>query len=81
MIETHVELEERQREELERLARRQGRSLSEILRRLVDEALESERARPRNPAAGLLEIAGIGRSGLGDLARRHDEYLVAETDP
>lgn len=27
-------------------------------------------------AAELLEIAGIGRSGLSDLGRRHDEYLT-----
>lgn len=81
MINAEIPFEETQHRRLRDLARERSLSLAEVVRRLVDRGLErglGETAKARGES--LLELSGIGRSGLGDLARRHDDYL-AEDDP
>ncbi len=77
MIRTQIQLEEKQYQALKELAARQRTSIAELIRQAVDEWLkkvsevpEAERRRRAIAAAGRF------RSGVGDLAEKHDEYLA-----
>ncbi len=77
MIRTQIQLEETQYRALKELAARQRTSVAELIRRAVSAWLEmaggiSEEERRRRAIAA----AGRFRSGLGDLAEKHDEYLA-----
>lgn len=77
MVRTQIQLEETQYDAIRRLAHRRHISMSETVRRLVAVGLREgldEGARPTG-AESLLRLAGIARSGLPDLGRRHDDYL------
>lgn len=79
MVRTQIQFEERQYEQIRRIAHRKRISISEAVRRLVASGFEADpevAATPR--AVGLLEVAGIGQSGLEDLGRRHDDYLAED---
>lgn len=77
MIRTQIQLEENQYRVLKELALRQRVSMAELIRRAIQAWLEtsagiSDEERRRRAIAA----AGRFRSGLGDLAERHDEYLA-----
>ncbi len=69
-----VYLEEAQSQALRRLAKDEGVSLSELIRRGVD-LLLAQVPVEKDPA---WDIIGLGSSGVRDLATRHDAYLVEE---
>lgn len=77
MIRTQIQLDEVQYRALKELATRQHTSVAKLIRQAVNWLLETsiaiseEERRQRAIAA-----AGRFRSGLGDLAERHDEYLA-----
>lgn len=77
MIRTQIQLEEAQYHALKELAARQRTSVANLIRRAVREWLEtsagvSEEERRRRAIAA----AGRFRSGIGDMAEKHDEYLA-----
>jgi len=77
MIRTQIQLEETQYRALKELAARQRTSVAELIRRAVENFLEtsdwvSEQERRRRAIAA----AGRFRSGVGDIAEKHDEYLA-----
>ena len=77
MIRTQIQLTETQARKLRQAARREGISLAEAIRRLVDRGLaddESQRARLYARAA---EAVGRyrDRKGAKDVAEEHDAYL------
>ena len=81
MVRTQIQLEEKQYELIRRLAHRKKISISETVRRLIRIGLRSrleDEERPR--AEALLKIAGIAKSGVKDLGRRHDHYLTEDFD-
>lgn len=79
MVRTQIQFEETQYEAVRRRAYEQRLSISEVVRRLVDEGLRSsEPARPVPDARALLKLSGIGDSGLPDLGQRHDDYLAED---
>jgi hypothetical protein len=67
-----VYLEERQDSALRRIAESRDVSLSELIRRSIDLYLNNLPIED-DPA---MKIVGLGRSGLGDLSEKHDEYLI-----
>ncbi len=73
MIRTQVQLTQEQFAALKREAVDRGISMAEVIRR----ALEQELERGKRREARQRMIASIGgfRSGLRDVARRHDDYL------
>lgn len=77
MIQTQIQLTEEQMSALEELAKRRNISLSDLIREGVDNLLRSaaisSNAEQRQRA---LAIAGRFKSGLGDLSKRHDDYLA-----
>ena len=74
MVRTQVYFTREQHEALRRAAEREGISMTEELRRLVDRHLL---AKPdelaREPYFGFV---GIGESGDAEVAERHDDYLA-----
>jgi hypothetical protein len=79
MIRTQIQIDERQYEMVRRMAHRKRISISEAVRRLIGRGLKGGDAEPEETGAGaLLRIAGMGRSGLRDLGRRHDRYLAEQ---
>ncbi|MBI2322382.1 MAG: ribbon-helix-helix protein, CopG family [Chloroflexi bacterium] len=79
MLRTQVQLTEEQLARLRALARRDGSSVAEVVRRAVDHFItEDEAERQRHRAERLLSIVGRFSSGLGDLAERHDDYFAED---
>jgi len=77
MIRTQIQLTEKQSRALKLMSAQQGRSVAELIRQSVDNAIQSqgivddEERRRRAIAA-----AGRFRSGQSDLSVEHDRYLA-----
>jgi len=71
-----VQLDDRQVEELRRIAGQHRRSVAAVVRDAVDRYLADADIRTRRERA----VAAVGgfRSGLGDLSEHHDRYLVED---
>ena len=82
MVRAQIQFEERQHQRVRQLAHRRRISVSEAVRRLVAVGLRVgiDGEQPLR-AAALLEVAGIGDSGLGALGRRHADYLDGDLTP
>ena len=82
MIRTQIQLTEEQARALKAQARREERSIAELVRECVAEYL----ARRRTPDVQELArrargLKGRFRSGAADLAEAHDRYLDDAFDP
>ncbi len=77
MIRTQIQLTEQQIEGLREVARREKLSISEVIRRALDETLAASasvsRAELMRRAA---EVAGRFASGHSDVSVEHDQYLA-----
>ena len=71
MHRTQIQLEERQYRFLKARAKHKGKSLSALIRELVDEEMHQETA-GNDP---LLDILGMAEGPKGATARQHDRYL------
>ena len=77
MVRTQVQLAEEDLAALQQLAAEQGVSVSELVRQGVKWVLEGKRKPSRQELLErALSTAGIGHSGLPDVAERHDDYLA-----
>ena len=78
MIRTQIQLTDGQARRVRRLAKEHGVSMAEFIRRCLDQVLES--GEPDRLALYDRAEAVVGRfedrSGVDDLARKHDEYLA-----
>ncbi len=68
----HVYLRSEQLEALRRMALQRDVPIAELIRQGVDRLLD-EAPVEKDP---LWDIVGMADSGLGDLAEKHDDYLV-----
>jgi hypothetical protein len=77
MLRTQVQFTPEQARKLRALARREGVSVAELVRRSVDRALREEAGKPaaRYENAARLIGAFHDRDSATDLAKRHDDYL------
>lgn len=78
MVRTQVQFTDQQRDALRRLARRDGISISEVVRRCVAGRLAPEKGQTRRERTReALELFGKyrDRESRRDVARRHDVYL------
>ncbi len=75
MVRTQVQLHESQYEQIRALAHREHISMAEAVRQLVQVGLEIGIDAPGPDASALVNLAGVARSGLGDLGRDHDDYV------
>lgn len=76
MVRTQIQLTPEQAQELRQIAHEENVSVAELIRRSVDQYLDSRyqpsRAELKRKA---LAMIGSGSSGLGDVAENHDRYL------
>jgi len=72
-----VEIDERIYRELERMVRERGTRLEEALAEAIEAFLEQRKAYANDP---FFQIGKAGRSGLGNLAEAHDQYLYGARD-
>jgi hypothetical protein len=77
MIRTQIQLTEAQARKLRQAARRDGVSLAEAIRRLVDRGLADEKHERARLYARAAEAVGRyrDRRGAKDVAVEHDAYL------
>ncbi|WKZ16041.1 MAG: ribbon-helix-helix protein, CopG family [Candidatus Jettenia caeni] len=81
MVQAEIQLTEEQMATLEKLARQRNISVSDLIHEGIDNLLrcttvtDSDELKKRARA-----IAGRFKSGLADLSRRHDDYLVETLD-
>ena len=76
MIRTQVQLTAEQMRGLKEAAARRGRSVSELVREGVDSVLREGASAPGSPRERAAAVSGRFRSGVHDLARRHDAHLA-----
>ena len=73
MIRTQIQFEKKTYEKLKARSKASGDSISEIVRRSLDENLEAQEVSQKWSRA--LKSLGQFESGHSDLAERHDAYL------
>lgn len=75
MTRTQVYLTPKQHRALKREAAREGVSMTEMLRRIVDLHLLGPRDRRRPPKELVLSFVALGESGRKDVSENHDREL------
>ena len=73
MIRAQIQFKEAMYEKLKNQSKQSGKSVSEIVRRSLDETLEKQAVEQRWARA--LQSAGKFQSGLKDFSEKHDEHL------
>lgn len=73
MVRRQIQLTDVQDEAVRREAVERGLSIAAVIRELVEASLQQERAGEVERALG---VFGRHRSGLHDVAERHDDHLV-----
>ena len=73
MLRAQIQFKEAMYEKLKDLSKQSGKSISDIVRRSLDETLEKQAVEEKWVRA--LQSAGNFQSGLNDLAEKHDEHL------
>lgn len=74
MIRTQIQFERQTYEKLKERSKETGLSISELVRRSLDQSLDSQEFDTRWQRA--LGSLGKFESGLKDLAEKHDSYLA-----
>lgn len=78
MRQTNISLEEWQYQQLKELAEREGKSISQIVRELLEERLELGPLEiERDP---IFDIVGLGRGEGTGLAKEHDKILYRKDE-
>lgn len=76
MVRTQIQLTERQAKGVKAMARARGISAAEIIRRAIDELMQSNlMLDDTDKRARALRVVGRFRSGRSDVSRNHDAYL------
>ena len=77
MVRTQIQLTEEQAKGLKRLAKKEGISVAEVIRRSVNDTLKEGGAPSEDELWDrAFEVVGLGRSGMHDVSERHDDYLT-----
>ena len=77
MTRTQIQLPEEQARKLKRLAAAEGRSMADLIREGIALVLARGGAvDPEERRARALAVVGRYRSGIGDVAEKHDEHLA-----
>ena len=77
MVRTQIQLTETQARNIKRVARDQGTSIAEIIRRAVENMVQaSPRVSSQERVRRAIEIVGKFRSGKRNVSQKHDKYLA-----
>jgi hypothetical protein len=75
VVRTQVYLSRAQHRALKRAAKREGVSMTELLRRVLDQYFEGRRGTAAFGKDAVLSFVALGSSGRSDTSERHDEAL------
>ena len=76
MVRTQIQLRDDQSTRLRELARREGASVAQMIRKAIDRLFEETGAASASASRrDALKVVGMFRSGLSDVARQHDRHL------
>ncbi len=75
MVRTQIYLAKSQHRALRRAAAREGVSMTELLRRMIDRYLLSKPGKPEFTKEVVMSFIGLGESGRADISERHDDAL------
>ncbi len=78
MKQTNINLEESQYQRLKDLAEREGKSISQIIRELIDESFQLEGEEGKKDP--IFDVVGMGHGEGEPVARNHDEVLYDEEE-
>lgn len=78
MVRAQVYFDEQEYEAVRQVAFKERKSISALIRKLVDEQLLNRTAKKKKGAEGLLSLIGMFRETRSDVAERHDDYLWGE---
>jgi Ribbon-helix-helix protein, copG family len=76
MVRTQVYFSEEQHRALRQAARREGVSMTALLRRMVERELLGKFKSQDYAKDAVMALADIGRSGRSDISENHDEALA-----
>jgi Ribbon-helix-helix protein, copG family len=76
MVRTQVYLSEEQHRALRQTARREGISMTALLRRMVERELLGRLQSQDYAKDAIMALADLGRSGRSDISENHDEALA-----
>ncbi len=77
MVRTQIQLTETQARTIKKIARDQGTSIAEIIRRAVENMVQaSPRVSSQERVRRAVEIVGKFRSGRRNVSQKHDKYLA-----
>lgn len=76
MVRITIRLPEEDLNELRTLSKETTLSISELVRHGVKQVLKTRGLTREELMKRILTLAGIGHSGLPDVAQRHDDYLA-----
>jgi predicted HicB family RNase H-like nuclease len=76
MVRTQVYFSEEQHRALRRAAKREGISMTALLRRMVERELTGKYKSQDFAKEAIMAIAALGRSGRSDISENHDEALA-----
>lgn len=78
MKQTNISLEESQYQRVKDLAEREGKSISQVIRELIDESFHLEgEDRKKDP---IFDVVGMGHGKGKPVARDHDEVLYGKEE-
>jgi hypothetical protein len=75
MVRTQVYFSEEQHRALRQAARREGISMTALLRRMVERELVGGGAKPDYSKDAIMAFIGLGSAGPDDTSERHDDAL------
>jgi hypothetical protein len=76
MVRTQVYFSEEQHRALRQAARREGISMTALLRRMVERELLGRFQSQDYAKDAIMALADLGRSGRSDISENHDEALA-----
>jgi hypothetical protein len=76
MVRTQVYFSEEQHRALRRAAKREGISMTALLRRIVERELLGKFRSGDYAKEAVMAFANLGRSGRSDISENHDEALA-----
>lgn len=75
MVRTQVYFSEEQHRALRRAAKREGISMTALLRRMIERELLGRAAKPDYSKDAIMAFVGLGSAEPADISERHDEAL------
>ena len=78
MVRTQIQLKESTYREIKRIAYEKRKSMSEVVREILERTLEANRPRKKNLTLADFTFVGKFRSSGENISENHDDYLAED---